>query len=145
MSKLRMLFLVVVPHWMVAIVHLFIAAVALPAPNDHVSGLAVTLITSGHLVVALAVWKLGDWLAGSVSLVFFLAAMCADLYEHFRLASSNSVFGVAGDWAVWFNVSVFSLLGLEILGCALGVTLLGGRTGNNRPNRKANPSLLSQH
>lgn len=59
-------------------------------------------------------------------MIFFLAALGADAYEHFLYASANNVFMVArGDWTVWFDASVFVLLGLEIIGCSLGVLLRG--------------------
>jgi hypothetical protein len=58
--------------------------------------------------------------------------MSADLYEHFLHASANNVFMVApGDWTARFDASVFALLGLEIVGCMLGILLLGGRTRSN--------------
>ena len=123
--------LVVVAHWMVAVWHLFLAAKVLPAPNDKVSWLAITLITCGHVVVSIALWTLRDRLAGLVSLIFFLAALSADLYEHFLHASANNVFAVApGNWTLWFDASVSVLLALEIAGCLLGIQLLGGRTRN---------------
>jgi hypothetical protein len=125
--------LIVVAHWMVAVGHLFLAAKVLPAPNNSVSWLAITLITFGHLAVSIGLWKLSDKPAGLVSLIFFLAAMSADLYEHFLHASANNVFMVAsGDWTAGFDASVFVLLALEIVGCLLGVLLLAGRTRNNR-------------
>jgi len=129
MTRRRMLtLLVVVAHWMVAVGHLFLAAEVLPAPNNSVSWLAITLITVGHLAVSIALWKLSDKLAGLVSLIFFLAASSADLYEHFLHASANNVFMVApGDWTPRFDVSVFVLLALEIAGCLLGILLLSGR------------------
>jgi hypothetical protein len=124
--------LIVVAHWMVAVGHLFLAAKVLPAPNNSVSGLAVTLITFGHLAVSIALWKLSDKLAGLVSLIFFLAASSADLYEHFLHASANNVFTVApGDWTARFDTSVFALLALEMVGCLLGILLLGGTKRNN--------------
>ena len=124
--------LVVVAHWIVAVGHLFLAAKVLPAPNNNVSWLAITLITFGHLVVSVALWKLSDKLTGLVSLIFFLAALSADLYEHFLQASANNVFMVApGDWTARFDASVIVLLALEIVGCLLGILLLGGRTRNN--------------
>jgi hypothetical protein len=96
--------LVVVAHWTVAVWHLFLAARVLPAPNDKVSWLAITLITFGHLAVSVALWMLSDKIAGLVSLIFFLAAMGADLYEHFLHASANNVFTVApGTWTLWFD------------------------------------------
>jgi hypothetical protein len=126
--------LVVVAHWIVAIGHLFLAAKVLPPPNNSVSWLAVTLITLGHLAVSIALWTLSDKLAGLLSLFFFLAALGADLYEHFLHASANNVFMVApGDWTARFDASVFVLLALEIVGCLLGILLLGGRTRNNAP------------
>jgi len=130
MTKLRMFaVLVIVAHWLDAVVHLFLAAKVLAPPSDHVSWLAVTLITSGHLVVAIVLWTLSDKISGFVSLIFFLAAMGADLYEHFLHASANNVFMVAaGDWTAGFDVSVVVLLALEILGCVLGTVLLGGKT-----------------
>jgi hypothetical protein len=145
MTRARMLtLLVVVAHWVVAVVHLFFAAKVLPAPNNTVSWLAVTLITSGHLVVSVALWKLSDKPAGLVSLIFFLAALSADLYEHFLHASANNVFTVApGDWTARFDASVFILLALEILGCLLGIFLLGRRTRNNHQPQFANHSVLS--
>jgi hypothetical protein len=124
--------LVVVAHWMIAVWHLFLAAKVLPAPNDKVSWLAITLITCGHLAVSIALWTLRDKLAGLVSLIFFVAALSADLYEHFLHASANNVFTVApGNWTPWFDASVFVLLALEIVGCLLGILLLSGRTRNN--------------
>jgi hypothetical protein len=138
--------LVVVAHWIVAIAHLFLAAQVLPPPNNHVSWLALTLITFGHLAVSLALWTLSDKIAGLVSLIFFLAALGADLYEHFLHASANNVFTVApGHWTAPFDVSVFILLALEIAGCLLGILLLGGstRTSNNPPPQFANRGVLS--
>ena len=128
MTKMRTLaLLVVVAHWVGAVGHLFLAARILPAPNNNVSWLAIVLITSGHLCVSIALWQLSDKLAGLLSLIFFLAALGADLYEHFLHAAPNNVFMVAsGDWTAWFDASVLGLLALEILACSLGVLLLGG-------------------
>jgi hypothetical protein len=132
MTRRRLLTLLVVgAHWIVAVGHLFLAAEVLPAPNNSVSWLAITLITFGHLAVSIALWKLSDKLAGLVSLIFFLAASGADLYEHFLHASANNVFMVApGDWTPRFDASVFVLLALEVVGCLLGILLLGSRTRN---------------
>jgi hypothetical protein len=141
MKRLRTLaLLIVVAHWIVAIWHLFLAASVLPAPNNRVSWLAVVLLTLLHGGVSIALWKLSDKLIGSVSLIFFLAALSADLYEHFLHASGNNVFMVApGDWTAWFNASVFILLALEILGCSLGVLSLGGRKRkHSSPERNSN-------
>jgi hypothetical protein len=152
MTKARTLaLLVVAAHWIVAIWHLFLAAKILPAPNNHVSWLAIILITSGHVGVSILLWKLSDKVAGFVSVIFFLAAMSADLYEHFLHASQNNVFMLArGDWTAIFSVSVFILLALEIVGCLLGTIVLGGRTRNNKSTpglnskfRKQIPKLLS--
>ncbi len=134
MTQRRMLtLLIVVAHWMVAVGHLFLASKVLPAPNNDVSWLAITMITLGHLAVSIALWKLSDKLAGWVSLIFFLAALSADLYEHFLHASANNVFMVAsGDWTARFDASVYALLGLELAGCLFGILLLGGRRSSNR-------------
>lgn len=121
--------LVVVAHWALAIVHLFFAARALPGPNNGVSGLAVMLITCGHLCAALGLWKLTDKPAGAVLSIFFLAALSADLYEHFAHSSANNIFLAAGaGWTGWFDASVFSLVALEILACSLGILLLARPT-----------------
>jgi hypothetical protein len=126
--------LVVVAHWIVAVWHLFLAAKVLPAPNNNVGWLAITLITFGHLAVSIGLWKLSDKLAGLVSLIFFLAALSADLYEHFLHTSANNVSLVApGDWTTRFVATVFALLALEVVGCLLGILLLGGRTRNSQP------------
>jgi hypothetical protein len=139
----RLALLIVIAHWLVAVVHLFLAAEVLLAPNNHVSWVAITLITLGHLFVSVALWKLRDKLAGLVALIFFLAAMSADLYEHFLHASANNVFTVAaGDWTAQFDVSVFILLALEILGLSLGILLLGRRRNSDQP-RFANRGVLS--
>lgn len=156
MTRARTLILLaVVGHWIIAIWHLFLAANILPAPNNHVSGLAITLITTGHLIVSIAAWKLSDRFAAAVSLLFFLAAMGANVYEHFLHASLNNIFMVAaGEGTAIFDVSVFLLLTLEILGCVLGVRLLGGRTGNNnypqsivgsRHSEIGNPKISGNH
>ena len=122
----RLALLVVVAHWIVVILHLFIAAQVLPGPKNSVSGLGIILLTAGHLVAFIAVWKLGDKASGALLLIFFLAAMGADLYEHFLNRSPNNIFLVApGSWTPWFDVSVFVLLALEILGCLFGTMLLG--------------------
>jgi hypothetical protein len=134
MTKARTLaLLVVAAHCIVAIWHLFLAARVLPAPNNHVSWLAIILITSGHVIVSILLWKLSDKVAGLVSVIFFLAAMSADLHEHFLHASQNNVFMVArGDWTAIFDVSVFILLALEIAGCSLSTLILSGGKGNNK-------------
>ena len=128
MTKPKTLALMVVAaHWMVAIWHLFLAARILPGPNNNVSGLAITLISLGHLCVLTALWKLGDKLAGLVALVFFLAALSADLYEHFLHAAANNVLTLAaGDGTGLFDASVFALVVLEVLACSLGILLLSG-------------------
>jgi hypothetical protein len=136
MTRRRTLTLLVVfAHWIVAVGHLFLAAKVLPPPNNSVSWLAITLITLGHLAVSIALWTLSDKIAGLVSLIFFLAASGADLYEHFLHTSANNVFMVApGDWTAPFDASVLVLLALEIAGCLLGILLLGGSTrGSARP------------
>ena len=142
MARPRVLaLLVVVAHWIVAVWHLFLAANILPAPNDRVSWLAITLISSGHLCVCLALWLLGDRLAGWVSLVFFLAALGADLYEHFLHVSANNIFHVApGDGRALFDASVFTLLALEILGCLMGILLLLCRRVDKQPSTAARQS-----
>jgi hypothetical protein len=73
---------VVIAHWVVAVLHLFLAARVLAAPNNNLSWLAISLITLGHWGVSIALWKLSDKLAALVWLIFFLAALSADLYEH---------------------------------------------------------------
>jgi hypothetical protein len=140
-----MLTLVVVfAHGVVAVSHLFLAAKVLPAPNNNVSWLAIALITFGHFAVSVALWKLSDKITGLVSLIFFLAALGADLYEHFLHASGNNVFMVTpGDWTARFDASVFVLLALEIVGCLLGILLLGGGTRNNSQPQFANRGVLS--
>jgi hypothetical protein len=101
--------------------------------------------------VSILLWKLGEKVAGFVSVIFFLAAMSADLYEHFLHASQNNVFMVAqGDWTAIFNVSVIILLALEIMGCLLGTVMLGGKRRNNKSTpgpdskfSKQSPKLFS--
>lgn len=134
MTKLRTLALgVVLAHWIDAIWHLFMAAKILPAPNNTVGSLGIIFITLGHLAVFIVTWKLSAKLSGLISLIFFLLAMSADLYEHFIQVAPNNVFMVApGEWRVLFDASVFLLLALEILGCCLGIASLGGNTWNNR-------------
>src|ERR1700685_2488482 len=134
MAKARTLALLVVSaHWIVAIWSLFLAAKVLPAPNNHVSWLAIFLLTSGHTLVAILLRKFSNKVAGLLALIFFLAVLSADLYEHFLHASQNNVFMVApGDWTAIFNVSVFILLALEIVGCLLGTIVFGGRRRNNK-------------
>jgi len=79
--------------------HLFLAAKILPPPNNNVSWLAIVLLTSLHLGVSITLWKLSDKFTGLVSLIFFLAALGVDLYEHFLHKSPNNVFMVAsGNW-----------------------------------------------
>ena len=149
MTKLRNIaLLVVAAHWIVAIWHLFPAANILPAPNNHVSWVAIALMTLGHLCVSVLLWKLSDKLIGFVSLIFFAAAMTADLYEHFLHASANNVFMVvSGSWTAMFDVSVFLLLALEILGCSLGILSLGGwrspKPGSAGRKRRSNILLRS--
>ena len=146
MSKPRTLaLLIVLAHGTVAIWHLFLAAKVLPPPNNNVSWMAIILLTSLHLAVSIALRKLSTRFTGLVSLIFFLAALSADLYEHFLHASGNNVSMVApGDWTALFDVSVFALLTLEILGCLLGISLLGGRTKNSTTTPRLNSNLNRQ-
>jgi hypothetical protein len=140
MTKLRRFALFVVfGHWFIAVWHLYLAANVLAAPNNKVSWLAITFISAGHLAVAIVLWELGDKLAGSVGVIFFLAALGADLYEHFLHPSANNIFMVApGNWTARFDASVFALLALEVLGCVLAILLLGGGERNNRQPQLAN-------
>jgi hypothetical protein len=111
--------------------HLVLAAKVLPSPNNHVSWVAVALLTCLHWAVCIGLWKLGEKGAGWVGLSFFFAALAADLYEHFLHPSGNNIFMVArGDWTLWFDMSVFLLLALEILGCSIGIWRLRGKLRN---------------
>jgi hypothetical protein len=131
--------LVVGGHWFVAVWHLFLAANVLAAPDNKVSWVAITLISAGHLTVSIVLCTLRDKFAGWVSVIFFLAALGADLYEHFLHASANNIFMVApGNWTAEFDASVFALLALEVLGCVLAILLLGGGTRNDRQPQLAN-------
>lgn len=117
---------IVAAHWMFAVSHLFVAARVLPSPNNSVSGMGVLLITAGHAAVAIALSMFSEKIGGVVSLTFFLAAISADLYEHFLHASMNNVFLVAsGTWTARFDSSVVVLLALEVMGCFLGIMSLG--------------------
>lgn len=131
-----LILLAVAAHWTVAVWHLFLAAKILPAPSNSVSWVVIVFFTLGHLSALVAVWKLGDKLAGLVALVLFLAALGADLDEHFVQIAPNNVFMAAsGAWTAWFDVSVFALVALEILGISLGIVLLRGRPGHNSQPR----------
>ena len=121
--------LVVIAHWILAVAHLFIAAIALPGPNSTVSGLAIILISAGHVCVAAGLWTLRDRPAGAVLAVFFLAALSADLYEHFGHSSANNIVLATGaGWAGWFDASVFGLVVLELLACSLGIVMFARPT-----------------
>jgi hypothetical protein len=146
MTKPRTLaLLIVVAHWIFAMWYLFLAAKILPPPNNNVSWLAIVLLTSLHLGVSITLWKLSDKFTGLVSLIFFLAALGADLYEHFLHKSPNNVFMVAsGNWTAWFDASVFVLLVLEILGCSLGILVRGDRARKNKSTPELNSNLSKQ-
>lgn len=138
MNKPRTLaLLAVAAHWGVAVWHLFFAARILPAPGNSISWVVIVFFTLGHLSVLVAVWKLSDKLAGLVALLAFSAALGADLYEHFVQVAPNNVFMVtaSGAWTAWFDVSVFALVGFEILGISRGIVLLRGRSGHNSQPR----------
>jgi hypothetical protein len=49
-----------------------------------------------------------------------------------------------GAWTAVFNVSVFILLALEIVGCLLGTIVFGGRRGNNKSTQGPNAKLGRQ-
>lgn len=118
--------LVVAAHWTVAIVHLFLAAQVVPGPSNQVSGMAIVFLTAGHLAVSIMVWMLSEKVFGVVLLVSFLAAMAADVYEHFLHPAPNNVLMVApGGWTAGFDASDFALLALEIVGCLLGIRSIG--------------------
>jgi len=135
MTKARLLILLIVAaHWFVGIVHLFFAAQVLPAPNNHVSLLAVTFITLVHWAVALGLWKLTQKPVLWVSLIFFLAAMSADLYEHFLHASLNNIcipqqYFHGGTW--WLGHLVRGKC--HHPSCSGGPGML---TGNSEPQRR---------
>ena len=130
MTKARMLVLLAVAaHWIVAVWHLFLAAKILPAPSNSVSWVVIVFFTLAHLSLLVAVWNLRDKLSGLVASIVFLAALGADLYEHFVQVAPNNVFMAAsGAWTAWFDASVFALVALEILGISLGLLLLRNRT-----------------
>jgi hypothetical protein len=137
-GRIKLTLLVVFLHWLVAVLHLFIAAKVLPAPNNIVSSLAITLISLGHLIVSVALWKLSPRLAGLAALIFFLAAMSADLFEHFLHPSANNVSMLAPSaWTAPFDVSVFILLALEFLGCLFAIMLLSGPISQRTQRRLA--------
>ena len=124
-----LILLAVAAHWIVAVWHLFLAAKILPPPSDSVSWVVIVFFTLGHLSLLVAVWKLRDKLSGLVASIVFLAALGADLYEHFVQVAPNNVFMAAsGAWTAWFDASVFALVALEILGISLGLLLLPNRT-----------------
>lgn len=134
-----LILLIAIAHWAVAIGHLFLAAEVLPAPEDHVSWLAVVFISVGHLIVASVTFTLGARTAGLLALVFFVAALGADVYEHFLHPSGNNVLMVApGAWTRWFDVSVFILLALEIMGLIASVQRFGGGRRSTRLQRATN-------
>ncbi len=119
---------IVVAHWMFAVSHLFVAARVLPSSNNGVSGMGVLLITAGHAGVAMALSMFSEKIGGVVSFTFFLAAMSADLYEHFLHASMNNVLLIAsGSWTARFDSTVVVLLALEVMGCFLGIMSLSPR------------------
>lgn len=146
MAKPRTLILLVVAaHWFVAVWHLFLAANVLPVPGNNVSWLAITLITSVHLGVFIALWKLSEKLTGLVSLIFFLTALGLDLYEHFLHPGPNNLFMVTpGDWTALFGASVYALVVLEILGCWPGTRLLRSRAGARQSPSRLNSRLTKQ-
>ncbi len=116
---------IVAAHWLFAVSHLFAASRVLPSPNNGVSGTGVLLITVGHVAVAIALWLLSEKTSSAISLVFFLAAISADLYEHFLHVSLNDVFLItASNWSARFDSSVVVLLALEVMGCFLGIMSL---------------------
>jgi len=121
--------LLVIAHWIIAVSHLFLVARILPAPYDKVSWLGITFITLGHWLVTILLWTLSDKVGGVISLIFYWAAMSADLYEHFLHDSPNNVFDLvaSSSGTMWFEASVFLLLGLEIAGCLLGIAMVKGR------------------
>jgi hypothetical protein len=124
-----LILLAVAAHWIVAVWHLFLAAKILPPPSNSVSWVVIVFFTLGHLSLLVAVWKLRDKLSGLVASIVFLAALGADLYEHFVQVAPNNVFMAAsGAWTAWFDASVFALVALEILGISLGLLLLRNRT-----------------
>src|SRR5207237_6017698 len=114
-------------------------------PKIIFSWLALVLLTSLYLVVSITLWNLSDKFTGLVSLIFFLAALGVDLYEHFLHKSPNNVFMVAsGNWTAWFDASVFVLLVLEILGCSLGILVRGDRARKNKSTPELNSNLSKQ-
>lgn len=133
MKRLRLLAqFIVLAHWMVAIWHLFLAANVLPAPDNHVLGSAVFWLTVLHWGVLILLWKVSDKFIGATALIFFSAALSADLYEHFLHASLNNIFmAPPGAWTAWFTISVYILLALEILGLLIGARGLSIGAGKN--------------
>jgi len=128
-NKLRQLtMIVIIGNWVVGVWHLFLVAKILVPPNNKVSRTAIILITLGHLSVLGALWKLAEKWAAVVSLVLFLVALGVGIYEHFLGPGPNNVFRVAlGGTGTLFAVSVYILVGLELLGCWLAARLLTGR------------------
>lgn len=100
----------------------------LAPPDNSANWTAIGLMTVGHLAVLGFVWKLAEKWAGVVSLAFFLAAVGVGAYEHFLGPVPTNVFRVAaGRTGTLFDVTVYVLTGLELLGCWLGGRLLTGQ------------------
>jgi len=141
MKNLRLLaLLVILANLIVGVWHLFIVTRILPGPQNSVPRLAIGLMTLGHLCMAAVLWKLANRAAGLVLLLFFLAAICAGLYEHLLHPGPNNIFMVASsDVTGWFDFSVFVLLALEVTGCWLAIRLLG-----SRPNHRTQPGSATR-
>jgi hypothetical protein len=122
--------LVIAGHWLVAVWHLFWVARIPGVTDTTVNWLAIGLATFLHFAVSLAVWKLSDKVSGSLLFGFLLVVLGFDIYEHFLGPGPNNVFRVApGEWTAAFQISVYLLVFLELLGCWLGIRIL---TAKNR-------------
>jgi hypothetical protein len=128
MKKLRIYsLLIIAAHWVVGVWHLLLVAKILPAPENNVSWIAISLFTLLHCGVAVACWKLSDRLSGLILCVFLVVALGSGIYEHFLAPGLNNIFRVPpSDWTAAFRASVFLLVVVEILGCWFGIRLSRG-------------------
>lgn len=100
----------------------------------------ITFIASGHLDICIVMEAqrpsqqvgIGAFLLGRRS----CQCLCKQLPTTFFMVA-------AGNWTTLWEVSVFGLLGCEILGCALAIVLLGGWLSKNCRFRSANHHMES--
>jgi hypothetical protein len=123
MKQLRLFgLLIIAAHALVAVWHLLLTPMVLPALAHIAIGTPLALFVAAHAVVLLAWWFLPQRRTSAFLFVVFAVALIFGSYEHFISAEPNNIFHLsAGPGVLAFRISSVLLFLLELSGCVLAL------------------------